>query len=350
MTALNVRASLLSSIDGKYERLNYDVTLTFNELYPTNELEAVALATKGVVYAEAWGRASSTLIEADGTSGNTFVVLAPPVDTPLLNLQIIDGAWLTEDINNGIVINHNLLSEHPALQVGDVVTLSIQDQAQQWRIIGIVREPASPPMAYMTGVEFERITGLTGQAQSLFIVTQDHDEEALIAAKQNLETSFAASGISISSNLNSFDSRKIVEDHAVLITSFLIMAAILSLLVGGLGLMTTMGINVLERTRELGVMRAIGASNHAILRIILGEGVAIGFLSWLLATTIVIPLSYAVAQMLGQTLLETSLDFALDPFGFVIWLGVVVTFSIIASLLPAWNATRLTVRNVLAYE
>jgi putative ABC transport system permease protein len=287
------------------------------------------------------------MIEADGTSGNSFVLLAPPAGTPLLDLEVIEGEWLSPQAENGIVLNHSLWAEYPGLQVGDEITLSMLEQAQSWRIMGFVREPASPPSAYIAYADFP---GPAGFAQSLLVVTQEHDEASLITAKQNLEDAFSANGIPISTNLNSYDSRKIVEDHAVLITSFLVMAAAMSLVVGGLGLMTTMGINVLERTREIGVMRAIGASNRALLKIILGEGMVIAFLSWLLAAVIVVPMSYQVAQMLGQTMLKTRLDFALDPFGFVIWLAVVVAFSIVAGWLPARNATRFTVRNVLAYE
>jgi putative ABC transport system permease protein len=61
-------------------------------------------------------------------------------------------------------------------------------------------------------------------------------------------------------------------------------------------------------------------------------------------------MSYIVANALGQILLKTSLDFVINPAGFVIWLVVVMIFSVAASLPPAWNASHLTVRDVLAYE
>ncbi|CAG0963597.1 ABC transporter permease YtrF [Anaerolineae bacterium] len=114
--------------------------------------------------------------------------------------------------------------------------------------------------------------------------------------------------------------------------------------------MTTMSSNVLERTREIGIMRAIGASNVALLKMILIEAILTGILSWILAAVIAIPISYILSQSLGETMLNTSLDFAISPLGFVLWFGVVVLFSIAASLPPARSATRLTVRDVLAYE
>jgi putative ABC transport system permease protein len=348
MAALNVRASLLNSIDKRYARQHYDIAINFADDYPAEDLETIAINTDGVVDAEAWGTATGAIVDADGTAGNTFMVLAPPVDTPFMDWELMDGRWLSTDAKNSLVINHALLADYPDLEVGDEIKLNLTGQTRTWQLAGIIRETAAPPLAYIAYTDFERITGEPGQAQSLVVATAKEDEDSLVTAKQNLEASFA--GMAIRSNLSSDDSRQIIEDHAVLITSFLIMAATLSLVVGGLGLMTTMGTNVLERTREIGVMRAIGASNRALLKIIVGEGLVIGLLSWLLAALIVVPLSYIVAQQLGQSLLETTLDFAVNPVGFVIWLGVVAVFSVLASWLPARNAIRLTVHDVLAYE
>ncbi len=60
-------------------------------------------------------------------------------------------------------------------------------------------------------------------------------------------------------------------------------------LVGGLGLAGTMSMNVLERTREIGVMRAVGASDGAVLRVILVEGLLMAGLSWFLAIFLAVP-------------------------------------------------------------
>jgi putative ABC transport system permease protein len=128
------------------------------------------------------------------------------------------------------------------------------------------------------------------------------------------------------------------------------MMAVLLAFVGGLGLMGTMSINVLERTREIGIMRAIGASNGAVMNLVLVEGVLIGMVSWLLSMLIAIPLSKPLSASVGVALFQVPLSYAFSMDGLLIWLLVVVVLSAVASLLPAWNASRLTVRDVLAYE
>jgi putative ABC transport system permease protein len=135
----------------------------------------------------------------------------------------------------------------------------------------------------------------------------------------------------------------------VIIVLLLFMAFLLAV-IGGLGLMGTMSINVLERTREIGVMRAIGASNRSVRRIFVVEGIIIGVISWLVGAILALPLSQLLGNLIGGLFLNAPLDHNFSINGVVIWLVVVVILSAVASFLPAWNASRLTVQEVLAYE
>ncbi len=120
--------------------------------------------------------------------------------------------------------------------------------------------------------------------------------------------------------------------------------------VGALGLMGTMSTNVLERTREIGVMRAIGASDGAVLRIVVVEGVMIGMISWLIGAALAFPIGAGLSTAVGQVLFSTPLPYVFSVSGVVTWFVIVAILAGVASFLPAWNASRLTVREVLAYE
>ena len=72
--------------------------------------------------------------------------------------------------------------------------------------------------------------------------------------------------------------------------------------VGGLGLMTTMSLNMLERRREMGVMRALGATPQMVWLMIVAEGVVIGILSWTIAALLAWPISKAVGDFLVRML------------------------------------------------
>jgi putative ABC transport system permease protein len=131
---------------------------------------------------------------------------------------------------------------------------------------------------------------------------------------------------------------------------FLLIMAILLAGVGGIGLMGTMSLNVLERTREIGVMRAIGASDGAVLKIVIVEGVLIGWLSWVVGAVVAFPLSKTLSNIVGMVVMNTTLNYTYSTGGLMLWLGVVTVLAVLASAWPARNASRVTVRDVLAYE
>ena len=126
--------------------------------------------------------------------------------------------------------------------------------------------------------------------------------------------------------------------------------AILTAVVGSIGLTGTMGMNVLERTREIGVMRAIGAVDGEVIKSVVVEGMVIGLISWFIAGILSFPISFALLRLISTAMLGTEMPLEITMSGFVIWLAVVVTLSVIASMVPARSAARLTIREVLAYE
>jgi putative ABC transport system permease protein len=108
--------------------------------------------------------------------------------------------------------------------------------------------------------------------------------------------------------------------------------------------------NVLERTREIGIMRAVGASDRTIMSMVLLEGLIIGLISWVLGSLLSFPISNFMSNGINQALFGASTDFQFSPVGFFVWLIFAIVLSIVASVMPARNAARLTIREVLAYE
>jgi putative ABC transport system permease protein len=134
------------------------------------------------------------------------------------------------------------------------------------------------------------------------------------------------------------------------LTAFLLFLAVLTALVGSIGLAGTMSMNVLERTREIGIMRAIGASDRTLMAMVLVEGMVIGFISYLLGALLAFPISKVMSDGISYSVFNAPSNFGFTPIGFVIWFGVVFVLSFLASVMPARNAVRLTIREVLAYE
>jgi putative ABC transport system permease protein len=123
--------------------------------------------------------------------------------------------------------------------------------------------------------------------------------------------------------------------------------ALLSLAVGGLSTVNTMAMSVAERTREIGIKRAIGASRWRIRREIVAESAAIGLISGLLGLAIGAALTYLFNDMgrsSGNVLFLLTPQTAFTAIGFSTGLGA------LAGFVPAFGASRLDPVTALRYE
>ena len=132
-------------------------------------------------------------------------------------------------------------------------------------------------------------------------------------------------------------------------TTMLLALAIIVALVGGIGLMGSLSISVVERTREIGVMRAIGARSRTIMGMFVMEGVLQGLFSWLMAAPLSFFLARPLANALGQAMFDANLDYQYNFSAVLVWLVIILVISTLASILPARNATQISVRESLAY-
>jgi putative ABC transport system permease protein len=189
-----------------------------------------------------------------------------------------------------------------------------------------------------------------GQAQVILVSTTQRDSAFQTEAAQRLEETFRNEGFRVEATQTIGQLRTLIGSIFNVIIIFLMFMALLLGIVGGLGLTGTMSINVLERTREIGVMRAVGASDGAVLRIVLVEGILVGLASWLIGGAFSLPLSKILAEAVGSSLMQTSPSFTFSVGGALGWLFAVIILSAFASFLPARRASSLTVREVLSYE
>jgi putative ABC transport system permease protein len=176
------------------------------------------------------------------------------------------------------------------------------------------------------------------------------DPDSIAIVKSSLDRNLEQQGVRARGSATTAESRFAFDEHMLMIYVFLIVMSSIIGGVGGLGLMTTMSLNVFERRREMGVMRALGATPRIVWSMIVAEGIVIGLLSWTIAAVLAWPMSKVVGNFITKAMFRSGMDVAIEPIGFVIWIAVSIGLSAAASFLPAWNASRVTVREALAYE
>jgi len=351
IVAMNIYASMYNTVDAKINSVSYDIQVAFNQPYPVENIESAINEIPGVIKSEAWCGTSASRVYIDGTGGNNFNIIAPPSNTSLMSAPpIYEGRWLKPDDKNALVINQRLLANEPDLKIGDEIVLRINQSDTKWTLVGISQELMGLPSAYVHSEYLTGITQMQGFAMSAVVVTDMRSSSSQSEVAKLLEQKLADKGLSISSLTKVADYAKALQDHLLLIATFLIIMSVLVVIVGGLGLATTMSINVMERTREIGIMRAIGASTYSLTGIIVTEGLIIGVLSWLISLAVSLPLSKFASYNFGMIFFESPLKFAVSTLGFAIWFVIVIVFAGLASFYPSQKASTMSVKDALSYE
>jgi putative ABC transport system permease protein len=181
------------------------------------------------------------------------------------------------------------------------------------------------------------------------IVLNQDTADTISLTTGKIKQAFDAQNISIGALISKTMQDAASSGHVIIFIVSLLTLAFVMAVVGVLGLMSSMGTSVIERTREFGIMRAIGARSRTILRNIISEGIFIGLMSWVIAILFSIPLSLVIGYYLGQESFSVPLDLIISPLGVVAWLLVILIGSTVASVYPALQASRLTIRETLAY-
>jgi len=353
MTVMILRTSLFTTLEATLAAQGFDVQIQFSEAYAIRRIQQVLIGLPQITAAESWTTREGIPIRADGSEADSVRLFALPAQTRLYQPDIVAGRWLQPDDTNAVVVAIGLLYAEPEYELGKAITLRIDGEESTWRIVGVTnafQPPIAPALLYVNQPYFWRELGNHNRTDTLRVLTAAHDEVTHTEVAQLLQARLTAMGVDMRSTRTASEDRRIFSERFNIITSVLLIMAFLLAVVGSLGLMGTMSINVLERKREIGVMRAVGASTRDILQIFVVEGVVIGLISWVAGLLLSPPISYAMSYRIGMIFIKQPLTYVYDLRGPIFWFLIVILVSALASFVPARNAAGMSVRETLAYE
>jgi putative ABC transport system permease protein len=358
MSAINIRASMIRTFDHWFASKKYDLTVVLGKAYPSDRIDHAIRNTPGVLRGESWFTSTGLLpphlggghFGGNTLEGESFAVQAVPSGTKMIRLEIVEGRDLLPGDLDAIVVNTVLRSMDPLMKVGSTVSFRMGPDQTSWRVVGIAREFFPAPVAYVPQAFMDqRHPGMRNTA-FLSLDKDKTDAASINQIKADLERNLQLEGISVLGSSTQADRRIGIDQHMLMIYVFLVIMSGIIAGVGGLGLATSLSLNVMERRREMGVIRAMGARASTVWLIIVTEGIVVGVLSWALAALAAWPVSKVLGDSLVRLMFHSNLEFLFQLQGLFIWLAVSIFFFAIASFLPAWSASQITVREALAYE
>jgi putative ABC transport system permease protein len=352
MTVMNVHRGMMVELLRQLEMFDFEVTVGLVENYESNFLEKKALEIARVTEAETRTGAGAQLIYENGDKGSRLVIQGVKPETKFLKPTMLSGRWLVEGDKRAIVLGSPILSDEPNLRSGQKIILEIEDEESEWEIVGIVAMSTGEGtnLAYADFDDLSKLRGQPGRGSTLYVKTMPKDGKTQEEIGELLEDRLKRAGVKVGGTDTKQSIISGAESQFNFLTGFLIAMAVMVAIVGGLGLAGTMSLNVMERTREIGVMRSLGASNGAVRLIFWFEGVAIGLMSWVIAIPLSLPMTKGFSLAIGNAFFNRELPMVIRLEGIGLWLVIVLVISSLASVLPARKAVRMSVRETLAYE
>ena len=282
------------------------------------------------------GRVSVTAVPADLTS------FTPP--------RLLEGRWLDPGESRAIVINQvTRKNTVPDVRAGDTVQLIVGGRSTTWQVVGIAEERMGGGGVYATAEGFADAMGRPQQVNQLRIATDRHDEQTRIVVAQAAGEALTGAGIVVASADSVSRREAISAGHMGPIITIVLAIAVAMGVIGGIGLASTMSTNILDRTREFGVLHAIGARPERVRRIVTAEGVFLAIASVVVAVIPTLGLTALLGAGLGDLFFSAPLPYRISIPAFAIWAVIAVLGSVLATEAAATRASRLTVREALAY-
>jgi putative ABC transport system permease protein len=358
IAALNVQAAWEQNIQTAIADRRYDLEIRLNRPLPQDDLLPLVREVAGVATVEPWNLATAAPLRADRFAlvrtypdgGHaSFNLRSLPADSALVDFTVLAGRLLQPTEEGTVLLNHSASARFPEAQVGKPLRLLVNEQEVTLRVVGIVRELMNPATAYVTPQTFAQISGAPESVNALRIVFVE--DEAITASQvvSAIEQRLAQNQVNVRLSMPTDRLAEAIDGHSLILIIMLLVVALIMAVVGLLGLASAISTSVIERTREFGIMRAIGARSSVVRRNVISESLLIGLLSWVVAIGLSLPLALAVGQLVGQLAFGLPLPLLLSPLAVVVWLGLISLGALLASLYPANQAARLTVRETLAY-
>jgi putative ABC transport system permease protein len=358
LASLSVQKAWIYFIVASAHDRNYDLELQFDRPAPVGPLLSAVQEVNGVEKVEPWNTSPAAVARPDGLAvvreypdrwHGALPIRSMPRADSLSHLVFLEGRPPRDGESGAILLNQGAQNALGNPHAGDAISLSVEGRIARLRVVGVVRQIVTPAAMYTTEAAYEAVAGIKETTNAIRIAAARHEPDYVSALARAIERRLQRDGVRIISSASETKVDGEVSGHVKILISSLIIISVLMAATGLLGLASAQGINVAERIREFGIMRAIGGTSAVVIRNVIAEGAFTGLVSIVMAVVLALPLAASLGWLVGTLsfALPLPLKFSLPALG--IWICIVGAGAVAASLVPALGAARLTIRETLAH-
>lgn len=348
ITVLVSMFSVSMTLKDNLNTLSYDYRFLVNGTEEETLTEALSSNSEIGTF-EYWGYTSGKFIYGNGEVGNSYPIFAIPKNSSLINPDLLGGTWLQDEVTNEIVVGHEFLQSNPTLSIGDTLSLEIEGAKSDLRIVGVIKD-FSGSNIYMNK-DFYVQNVPEESRQNIVQVQLDSNLRGRSRANliESMETSLLEQNVSILQSETKANAIKILNSHYMATFQTFLIIIFMILIVSAFGLSSTTNVQTLERMKEIGVMKAMGADKKQIIKIITSESIFVGLSSWVISALLAIPSIIVGLSYFGATTLETSIMLSWGAVfaGYLIWLILILIVGKQASKRSALLAANMTIKATL---
>jgi putative ABC transport system permease protein len=326
-----------------------------------DHLEDVQISTGGRALfderAERTIRATPGVSEAEPVLKNTVELAGSEAfvwgveRNPLFRYRLAGGRWFStgeERAGERVAVIERNIAQLVGVDVGGRVRLETAAGDADFRILGIAKNQQENGTAlYVPLTTTRALLGQPAGASAYWIKTESPDQAFVDRTTSLLEDRLAALGYEVTSEIKYVAERDEIAANSSLTTPIAVLGFLI-VAMSMVGLANAITTNVLERTREIGILRSIGARARDIRRIFTTEGVALALTGWLLG----IPLGYALTRLLVWLVwqvVDVRLPVVFPPWNILIALIGTVALALLVLFLPVRRAVRFRPGDALRY-
>lgn len=349
LIAMNLRASLLHTAERQTEATRYDVSVTFRDTVSRDRIAWIS-RLPWTERLELWdvGHLETETRPREGSNG--FTIVAVLADTQAIRPHLLRGQWPATGDTDTVVANQRFMALYPGLEVGDTMAVALDGQRRSITITGVIKEFGGARL-YMDAAGYRALSGTQPGRGRLALVTLEADADiSLYEFTALLENHFDMLRLEVAQLQVSRIASRVIDNHLGMIEVILGILALLMLVVSALGLASGIATSVVERTREIGVLRTIGATPRAVRAILAAEALCIALGAWLAAVLVAWPLSAWITGWFGAGIVEYPFDYATSLPGIGLSLAVVIILALLATYGPARGVSRQAIHEAVSYE